>query len=53
MKGIDWLDLTQDINRWGAVVYTEMNLRVPQNTVNLSCLGHISLSGEALLHGVS
>jgi hypothetical protein len=29
--GIDWIDLTQDKDQWGALVNTEMNLRVPQN----------------------
>jgi hypothetical protein len=27
--GIDWIDLAQDRDRWRAVVYTVMNLRVP------------------------
>jgi hypothetical protein len=27
--GIDWIDLAQDIDRWGALVNTVMNLRVP------------------------
>jgi hypothetical protein len=27
--GVDWIDLAQDRDRWRAVVYTVMNLRVP------------------------
>jgi hypothetical protein len=27
--GINWIDLAQDRDRWRAVVYTVMNLRVP------------------------
>jgi hypothetical protein len=27
--GVDWIDLAQDRNRWGALVYTVMNLSVP------------------------
>jgi hypothetical protein len=26
---IEWIDLAQDIDRWRALVYTVMNLRVP------------------------
>jgi hypothetical protein len=32
--GIDWIDLAQDRDRWRALVYTVMNLRVPQNEGN-------------------
>jgi hypothetical protein len=28
-SGMDWIDLTQDGNRWRALVNMEMNLRVP------------------------
>jgi hypothetical protein len=27
--GIDWINLAQDRDRWRALVYTVMNLRVP------------------------
>jgi hypothetical protein len=27
--GIDWIDLAQDMDRWQALVYTVINLRVP------------------------
>jgi hypothetical protein len=27
--GIDWIELAQDRNRWGAVVNAAMNLRIP------------------------
>jgi hypothetical protein len=27
--GVDWIDLTQDRDRWRALVYTAMNLRDP------------------------
>jgi hypothetical protein len=27
--GVDWIDLAQDRDRWQALVYTVMNLRVP------------------------
>jgi hypothetical protein len=52
--GIDWVDLAQDRDRWRALVYTVMNLRVPKNAGNsLRSLGHFSFSGRTLLHEVS
>jgi hypothetical protein len=27
--GVDWIDLVQDRDRWRALVYRVMNLRVP------------------------
>jgi hypothetical protein len=29
MRGIDWIDLAQDRDRWRAAVSAVMNLRVP------------------------
>jgi hypothetical protein len=29
MGGMDWIDMTQDSDRWRAVVSAVMNLRVP------------------------
>jgi hypothetical protein len=28
-EGVDWIDMAQDRDRWGAVVNAVMNLRVP------------------------
>jgi hypothetical protein len=33
-KGMDWIDLPQDRDRWGDVVNVVMNLRVPSNLGN-------------------
>jgi hypothetical protein len=33
-RGMDWIEMDQDRNRWRAVVNTVMNLRVPQNAGN-------------------
>ena len=32
--GMDWIELTQDVDRWWVLVNVVMNLRVPQNIVN-------------------
>ena len=51
---IEWINLTQDKDRWRALVNTVMNLRVLEYSGNsLSSLGRFSFSGRTLLHGVS
>jgi len=43
--GTDWIDLSQDRDRWRALVYVLMNLRVPQNADNfLTRLKTVSFS---------
>jgi hypothetical protein len=48
-RGIDWIDVAQDRDRWRAVVNTVMNLWVPYYAGNFLN----SFSGRSLLHGVS
>jgi len=33
-EGMDWIDVTQDRDRWRALVNAVMKLRVPQNAGN-------------------
>ena len=33
-EGMDWIELAQDKDRWRALMFAVMNLRVPQNAGN-------------------
>jgi hypothetical protein len=50
--GMDWIGLTQDRDRWRALVTAIMNLRVPYNAGNFP-IGRkpVIFSRRALLHG--
>ena len=51
---MDWIDLTQNRDRWRSLVNAVMKLPVLQNAGNfLTCWGPVSLSGRALPRGVS
>jgi len=34
LRGMDWIDLAQDSDRWQALVNALINIRVPQNEGN-------------------
>jgi hypothetical protein len=54
--GVDWIGLTQDRDKWWALVNTVMNLQDAYNARNLStscCTSSIRFSRATLLHGFS
>jgi len=53
-RGVDWIELAQDRNRWRALVSAVMNLRVPHNAGNfMTSCKQVSFSRKTLLCGVS
>ena len=51
--GMDWIDLTEDRDRWPALVNAVMNLRVPQNAWNLlTSWEQVSFLKRTVLRGV-
>jgi hypothetical protein len=51
---VDWIGLTQDRDKWRALINSVLNLQVPQNAGNL-LTGYTTncLSSSAQLHRVS
>ena len=54
MGGIDWIEMTQDSERWRALMNAVMNFRVPYNVGNfLTSLEPISFARRTLPRGAS
>jgi hypothetical protein len=52
--GMDWIELTQERDRWRALVHVVMSLQVPCNAGNiLTSCRPVSFSRRTLLHGIS
>jgi hypothetical protein len=52
LRGMEWIDLAQDSEKWWVLGNTVTNLQFPQNACNsLICCGTVSFSGRTLLHG--
>jgi hypothetical protein len=53
-EGVDWIELSQDRDRWRTLLTAVMNLRFPQNTGNfLTSRKPVGFSRRTMLHGVS
>jgi len=51
---VDWMELTQDRDRWLELVSTVMSLRIPKmRGISLLAAEPVSFSRRTLLHGVS
>ena len=50
---IDWIELTQDRDRWPALVNAAMNLLVSYNAGNFFSCKPVNCSRRTFLHGVS
>ena len=52
MEGMDWIDLTQDRDRWQALVNAVVNHWFPYNAGHLTSCEPVSFSIRTLLHAV-
>jgi len=53
-RGMNWIKLAQDSDRWQTLVNAKMNFRVPYKAGNfLTSLKPVNLRRGTLLHGVS
>ena len=53
-RGVDWIDMAQDRDRWWALVTAVINFRIPYTARNfLTSRKLVSFSRKYLLHGVN